>query len=293
MRGGRLIASTALGETSKTEIARGIIGGELPTTLQRAAADPGEVVLAVDRLEAHGQGRTAGPISLTVQRGEIVGIAGISGNGQSQLIEALVGIRAPLAGSVAVLGRDVTTADVARHRAAGLSYIPADRQRVGLALEARVSENTAIGRERSPAFRHGPFLRRAAMVRFARDLIKRYAIKAAGPNVRTASLSGGNKQKLVVGRELSRDTPLVIAENPTWGVDIGAIDFIHRELIRMRDLGHAVLLVSTELDEVIALSDRILVLADGRIAGEFSAAMADRLAIGALMTSRDQFRQAA
>ena len=293
MRGGKLIASTTLGETSKTEIARGIIGGELPAALKRADTAPGEVVLAVEGLEARGQGRAAGPVSLSVRRGEIVGIAGISGNGQSQLIEALVGMRAPLAGRVVVLGRDVTSADVARHRAAGLSYIPADRQRVGLALEARISENAAIGRETSPAFRRGPFLRRDAMVRFARQLIERYAIKAAGPNARSASLSGGNKQKLVVGRELSRDTPLVIAENPTWGVDIGAIDFIHRELIRMRDSGHAVLLISTELDEVIALSDRIFVLADGRIAGEFSAATADRLAIGALMTSRDQPRQAA
>ena len=285
MRGGKLVKSSAIGETSKDEIARGIIGGALPAALTRGPAAPGEIVLAVEALVARGQGFSAGPVSFAVRRGEIVGIAGISGNGQSQLVEALVGLRKPVAGRVRLGGRDVTGADVAGHRAAGLSYIPADRQKVGLALEARVAENAAIGREGTPQFRAGPFLRRAAMAAFARELIRRFAIKVAGPNARTSSMSGGNKQKLVVGRELARHAPLIIAENPSWGVDIGAIDFIHRELVRMRDAGHAILLVSTELDEVLALADRILVLYEGRIAGEFSAAEADRLAIGALMTS--------
>jgi simple sugar transport system ATP-binding protein len=285
MRGGRLVRSSAIGETSKDEIARGIIGGALPEALTRGPVAPGETVLAVEALVARGQGFSAGPVSFAVRRGEIVGIAGISGNGQSQIIEALVGLRKPVAGRLAIGGHDVTGADVAAHRAAGLSYIPADRQKVGLALEARVAENAAIGREGTPQFRAGPFLRRTAMAEFARELIRRFAIKVAGPNARSSSMSGGNKQKLVVGRELARNTPLIIAENPTWGVDIGAIDFVHRELVRMRDAGHAILLVSTELDEVLALADRILVLYEGQIAGEFSAAEADRLAIGALMTT--------
>lgn len=286
MRAGKLIRSSAIGETSKDEIARGIIGGDLPAPLVRGDASPGETVLAVDALVARGQGKTVGPVSLSVRRGEIVGIAGISGNGQSQLIEALVGLRRPVSGRVSLVGQDVTGQDVAARRAAGLSYIPADRQKVGLALEARVFENAAIGREGTAKFRNGPFLRRGAMIGFARELIERFAIKVSGPNARSSSMSGGNKQKLVVGRELARETPLIIAENPTWGVDIGAIDFIHRELIRMRDAGHAILLVSTELDEVLALADRILVLYEGRIAGEFAATDANRLMIGALMTSK-------
>lgn len=286
MRAGALVWTGPLGETDKATIARGIIGGDLPAPLSRGTAAPGETVLDVTGLLARGQGRSAGPVSFAVRRGEIVGIAGISGNGQSQLIEALVGLRKPVAGAVHLLGNDVTAADVSQHRAAGLSYIPADRQRVGLALEARVAENAIIGREASARFSTGMLLNRGAMAQFARQLIERFAIKVAGPHARSSSMSGGNKQKLVVGRELARETPLIIAENPTWGVDIGAIDFIHRELIRMRDAGHAILLVSTELDEVLALSDRILVLYEGQIAGEFVAAEADRLAIGALMTSK-------
>lgn len=293
MRAGKLISTKPIGETSKAEIARGIIGGELPASLTRATQAVGEVVLAVDGLQARGVGKTAGPVSFDVRRGEIVGIAGISGNGQTQIIEALVGLRATTGGQASLLGQTLRGLDVGARRALGMSYIPADRQRVGLALEAKVSENAAIGREGTKAFRNWLFIKRAAMTSFARELIESYHIKVAGPNARSSSMSGGNKQKLIVGRELSRGTPLIIAENPTWGVDIGAIDFIHRELIRMRDAGHAILLVSTELDEVLALSDRILVLYEGQIAGEFAAADADRLAIGELMTSRSKVVQVA
>lgn len=157
---------------------------------------------------------------------------------------------------------------------------------MGLALAASVSDNANAGREDRAAFTRGPFLDRKAMADFARSLIERFRIRVAGPSAAASTMSGGNKQKLVVGRELARNTPLVIAENPTWGVDIGAIDFIHGELMRMRDEGHAVLLVSTELDEILALSDRILVMFEGRIAGVIPAEEADRERIGDLMTSR-------
>ncbi|MET3926783.1 ABC transporter ATP-binding protein [Devosia sp. 2618] len=292
MRAGKLISSFPVAETSKDEIARGIIGGDLPAPLTRGAAPAGDVVLSVDALQTSGD-RLSAPVSFSVRRGEVVGIAGISGNGQTQLIEALVGLRATAAGEVSLLGKSLRGLDVGARRTLGMSYIPADRQRVGLALEATVSENAAVGREGTSTFRRGLMLKRAAMADFARDLIARYRIRVAGPSARSSSMSGGNKQKLVVGRELSRATPLIIAENPTWGVDIGASDFIHRELIRMRDAGHAILLVSTELDEVLALSDRILVLYEGRIAGEVAAANADRLAIGAMMTSRAKLEQVA
>jgi simple sugar transport system ATP-binding protein len=293
MRAGKLISSKPTPETSKDEIARGIIGGELPASLTRADRAAGEVVLAVKHLQARSAGKMAGPVSFDVRRGEIVGIAGISGNGQTQIIEALVGLRPTTGGQASLLGQSMRGLDVGARRTLGMSYIPADRQRVGLALDARVSENAAIGREGTSGFRKWLFLKRAAMAAFARDLIERYHIKVAGPGARSSSMSGGNKQKLIVGRELSRGTPLIVAENPTWGVDIGAIDFIHRELIRMRDAGHAILLVSTELDEVLALSDRILVLYEGQIAGEFAAAEAERLAIGELMTSRSRTVQVA
>jgi simple sugar transport system ATP-binding protein len=166
-----------------------------------------------------------------------------------------------------------------------MSYIPQDRQRVGLALCATVAENANAGRD-PHRFAKGVLLNRPAMARYAQDLIGRYRIKAGGPGAPASTLSGGNQQRLVAGRELSRETPLLIAENPTWGIDIGAIELIHRELMRMRDSGHAVLLVSTDLEEVLALCDRILVMYSGSLSGAIAAAEANRNHLGMLMTSR-------
>ncbi len=286
MRGGRLVASGPLAATSRIDIARGIIGGDLPPVRQRSQRAAGEVVLAVDGLRAKGHGRTVGPFTFDVRAGEIVGIAGVSGNGQAELIEALTGLRRPAAGSVTLKERRVEGRDVAEIRQAGMSYIPEDRQRMGLALAATVAENANAGRDERRQFARGPFLDRRRMAAFARTLIERFRIRVGGPASLASTMSGGNKQKLVVGRELARNAPLVVAENPTWGVDIGAIDFIHGELIRMRDEGHAVLLVSTELDEVIALSDRVLVMYGGRIAGEVAGSEATRERIGDLMVSQ-------
>ncbi|WP_159590202.1 ABC transporter ATP-binding protein [Chelativorans xinjiangense] len=286
MRAGRLVRSGPLSATSKEEIARGIIGGELPPARQRTARAPGKEVLAVRDLKVAGRGGTVGPLSLSVCAGEIVGIAGVSGNGQAELIQAITGLASLLSGEIVLCGRPIGHLDVEDRRLIGMSYIPEDRQRMGLALGATVSENANAGRDERAAYTRGPFLNRAAMAGFARQLIERYRIRVGGPAALASTMSGGNKQKLVVGRELARDTPLVIAENPTWGVDIGAIDFIHGELMRMRDEGHAVLLVSTELDEVLALSDRILVMYSGAFAGEVAGAEADRERIGGMMTSR-------
>ncbi|MCT7377602.1 ABC transporter ATP-binding protein [Chelativorans salis] len=286
MRGGRLVRSGRLSETSKEEIARGIIGGELPPARQRTARTPGEEVLSVCDLQVSGRGGAIGPLSLSVRAGEIVGIAGVSGNGQAELIQAVTGLMPLLSGEIMLCGRPIGHLDVEDRRRIGMSYIPEDRQRMGLALGATVSENANAGRDDRAAYTRGPFLNRAAMARFARQLIERYRIRVGGTSAFASTMSGGNKQKLVVGRELARDTPLVIAENPTWGVDIGAIDFIHGELMRKRDEGHAVLLVSTELDEVLALSDRILVMYSGALAGEVAGAEADRERIGSMMTSR-------
>lgn len=287
MRGGRLISSGPLAETSKERIAREIVGGSLPPPHRPKPRKPGAVVLEVAELCAAGRAGVVGPLSFSVREGEIVGIAGVSGNGQAELVEALVGLEAPLSGTITLAGERIETRSVEARRRLGMSYIPEDRQRVGLALGATVSENANAGR--SPAaFKRGPFLDRQAMVRFARELIERYRIRAGGTSALAGTLSGGNKQKLVVARELTRSTPLIIAENPTWGVDIGATDFIRSELMRMRDEGHAVLLVSTELDEIMALSDRILVMYSGLIAGEIAAADADRERIGSLMTSRGE-----
>jgi ABC-type uncharacterized transport system ATPase subunit len=284
MRGGRLVSSGPLSATSKEQMAREIIGGDLPPALKPAARQPGDPLLSLRGFSPRSLA-PVGPVDLDVRAGEIVGIAGVSGNGQAELIQAITGMR-PATGEMTLAGRRVETLDIGARRRAGLSYIPEDRQRVGLALGASVSENANAGRDDLRAFSKGPFLNHSAMAAFARGLIDRYRIKVRGPRAAASTMSGGNKQKLVVGRELSRETPVVIAENPTWGVDIGAIELIHRELLRMRDAGHAVLLVSTELDEILALSDRIFVIYDGMLSREVPAAEADRNRIGMLMTSR-------
>ena len=285
MRGGKLISSGPVAETSKAQIAGDIVGGALLADLERADRAPGEVVLSVSDLTVARRGGRVGPVSFDVRRGEIVGLAGVSGNGQAELVQALTGLRKAEAGDIRILDTRVNGLDVAARRACGMAYIPEDRQRVGLALPAEVSENAAIGRMDEAGFRRGPFVVGEAMNRFAADLIARYRIKVAGPRARAQTMSGGNKQKLVVGRELSRGTPLIIAENPTWGVDIGAIEFIHGELLRMRDAGHAILVVSSELEEIMALSDRILVMYEGVISGEVPRAEADAERVGAFMVS--------
>ena len=294
MRAGRLVSSLPIGETSKERISREIVGGELPPPLKAAPREPGDVVLNVAGLKvAAGRHQDIGPVSFDIRAGEIVGIAGVSGNGQSELIQALTGLRPVKDGRIELKGARIETLGVRERRLAGQSYIPEDRQRVGLALGASVADNASAGRDDAGSFTKGPFLDKGAMARFARGLIDRYRIKVAGPHALAATMSGGNKQKLVVGRELARETPLIIAENPTWGVDIGAIELIHAELMRMRDAGHAVLLVSTELDEVLKLSDRILVMYSGSLSAPVAAAEADRNRIGALMTSRAAIGSAA
>jgi ABC-type uncharacterized transport system ATPase subunit len=287
MRGGKLVSSLPIGDTSKERIAREIVGGELPPPVKAAAREPGAAVLEVDRLVVMGdRGSEIGPISFAVRAGEIFGVAGVSGNGQAELILALTGLRSTKAGAISVAGKRIEALSVRDRRLAGQSYIPEDRQRVGLALGASVADNACAGIDDPASFTRGPFLLRPVMISYANKLIERYRIKVAGAQALVSTMSGGNKQKLVVSRELARETPLVIAENPTWGVDIGAIELIHSELVRMRDAGHAVLLVSTELDEVLTLSDRIAVMYSGSLSEPIDAADADRNRIGALMTSR-------
>jgi general nucleoside transport system ATP-binding protein len=285
MRGGKLVSSLPLKETSKQRIAREIVGGDLPSPSKPAARPPGDVVLDVSGLRVASHGRNIGPMSFQVRAGEIVGIAGVSGNGQAELIQAVTGLRPLAAGTILIAGERAEALDVRERRRAGMSYIPQDRRRVGLAPDATVAENANAGRD-PRNFANGLFLDRPAMAEYARRLIGRYRIKVQGADALASTLSGGNQQRLIAARELSRGTPLLIAENPTWGIDIGAIELIHGELMRMRDSGHAVLLVSTELDEVLRLSDRILVMYSGCLSAPITAAEASRHRIGTLMTSR-------
>ena len=207
-------------------------------------------------------------VSLAVRGGEVVGVAGVAGNGQSELVEALVGLRKPDGGSVEVCGRDVTQADVATRRAAGLAYVPEDRAAVGSALDASAADNLAMGFHRSAPLARGPFIDPSAFAERARALIRRFAIRIASERVNVGTLSGGNLQKIVVARELAHEAPALIVEQPTRGLDVGATEAIHQRLLAERDSGRAVLLVSAELGEILALSDRVLVMFEGRIVAD-------------------------
>ena len=288
LRDGRVAAHMATRETSPREIVRAMIGRSLPPPPPRTGEPPGEVRLEVRDLFVRAPGRpppVAG-VSFAVRAGEIVGIAGVAGNGQTELVEALAGLRRPDGGRVAVNGRDVTAADAAGHRAAGLAYVPEDRAAVGTARAASAAENLALGFHRAPPIARGRLLDRAAMRAWARQLIARFDIRIAGERSPAGTLSGGNLQKLVVARELAHAAPVLIAEQPTRGVDVGAIATIHAQLAAERAARRAVLVVSAELSEILALSDRVLAMFEGRIIAECDGAAADEEGIGALMAGR-------
>jgi simple sugar transport system ATP-binding protein len=223
---------------------------------------------------------------LEVRRGEILGIAGVAGNGQDELVEALVELRKATSGRVLLGGVDVTHSSVRAVRERGVAYVPADRQRFGLVLSYPVQDNLVLTSYYRPPFAAGF----AGVVRndkavedFARQLVAKFDIRTSSEKARTATLSGGNQQKIVVAREFRDDLELLILDQPTRGLDIGSIEFIHRQVIAKRDAGIAVLLISAELDEILELSDRIAVMYRGRLVATFPAAEAQREKIGLLM----------
>jgi simple sugar transport system ATP-binding protein len=208
-------------------------------------------------------------VSFEVRGGEIVGIAGVDGNGQSELVDALTGLRKPVAGKVVVGGKDVTGQGARAAFAAGEGHIPQDRQRRGLVLEFSLAENIALHDYRDAPDSKLGWLFPGRLVDRARRLIKEFDVRGGGPQTPASSLSGGNQQKVVIAREVARDPRALVAAQPTRGLDVGAIEFVHKRLVAERDEGKAVLLVSLELEEILSLSDRILVIYEGRIVGEY------------------------
>ncbi len=222
-------------------------------------------------------------LSFQVQAGEIVGIAGVAGNGQTELIEAISGLRPVADGRIVLDGEEMTTHPVKKRREHGLAYIPEDRGKVGLALQADISENLLMGFQRQAEFSTKGLLRFERIRKYVGQLISQYRIKVSNVDDAVDKLSGGNLQKVVAAREFSQQSHLLIAEQPTRGLDIGSIEFIHQQLVKYRDAGHGVLLVSAELSEIMDLSDRILVMFKGRIVGDMPAAEADKERLGLLM----------
>jgi simple sugar transport system ATP-binding protein len=275
MRQGTIVATRKTRETTMEELAELMVGRRVLLRVEKGEANPGAVKLAVRGLTVKdSRGVTmVDDVSFDVRAGEIVGIAGVAGNGQSELLEAIAGTRRAVSGSVTLDGGaiEVTAhADPGELRDRGLAHVPEDRHHVGLVLPFEENENSILGYHDKPAYLKGPLLDTGAILADAEDKIRKYDIRPPNPRLRTANFSGGNQQKIVLAREIEQDPAVLIVGQPTRGVDVGAIEFIHRRLIAMRDAGKAVLLVSVELDEIRSLSDRVLVMCGGRIAGERS-----------------------
>src|SRR5213592_2499562 len=250
---------------------RMMVGRDVLLRVEKTPAEEtGDVLLEVDDLHVlddRGLPAVKG-VSLSVRAGEIVGIAGVEGNGQGELIEALTGLRKRVSGRVVIAGREVERPSARRMLDAGLGHIPEDRQRRGLILEFTIAENTQLhDYSRSPMARFGWIFPRR-FIELARRLIEEFDVRGGGPTTKASALSGGNQQKVVVAREIFRDPKMLIAAQPTRGLDVGAIEYLHRRLVEERDEGRAILLVSLELDEILSLSDRILVIYEGELVGE-------------------------
>ncbi len=288
MRGGKTVGTRETAATSIPELAELMVGRPVLLTLEKKPATPGAAVLALDALAANDdRGLPAvRDLSLTVRSGEIVGVAGVEGNGQAELVEAVLGLRRIATGEARLGGVRLNGLTPRAIAALGVAHVPADRLKRGLVLDFPLADDLVFGRHHEPAFRKGPLVDRAGVRAFAAARLAEFDVRPPDPTARAGNLSGGNQQKLVVAREFTRDAQLLIAAHPTRGVDLGAIEFIHREIVRQRDAGRAVLVVSSELSELLALSDRIVVLYEGRIVHETSAAATDERTLGEYMTGR-------
>ena len=294
MRDGRVVGTLKTDATNAADIARLMVGRDVLLRVDKPAATPGPVRLAVSGLSVSGAGGAPrlSNVSFSVRAGEIVGVAGVEGNGQTELIEALAGLipAARMTGSMALNGRDITRLDARTRHDLGIAHIPEDRHRRGLLLDFSLAENTILGvHHRQPAVTGAGsvLLDRAGILARTRQVIRDFDVRPPNPALTARALSGGNQQKLIIGREFGLPPVLLLVAQPTRGVDIGAIEFIHRQLVALRDAGCAILLVSAELEEVTALSDRLLVLHGGRVAGEVDPAAATPGQIGLLMTGGD------
>ncbi len=272
LRKGKYIGTVNTSETTKEELSRMMVGRPVQLVVDKDEAKPAEPILTVEHLTVPSKvhkNNAVKDVSLTVHAGEIVCIAGIDGNGQSEFVYGLTGLEKTSGGKITLCGKDITNASIRERSLDGMSHIPEDRHKHGLVLDFTLEQNMVLQRYFEPKFQHAGFIKFGAVREYAEYLIEKFDVRSGqGPVTIARSMSGGNQQKAIVAREIDRDLPLIIAVQPTRGLDVGAIEYIHSQLVAQRDAGKAVLLVSLELDEVMSLSDRILVMYEGEIVGE-------------------------
>ena len=285
LRQGKKIDTVPREGATREGLARLMVGREVVLSVEKPPAEPGETLLEVEDLvvaDERGLEAVRG-VSFEVKAGEIVGIAGVDGNGQSELIDALTGLRNPSAGTITAVGENLTSGNAREHLDAGVGHIPEDRQVRGLVLDFTLAENLALhDYAKEPNSRWG-WLYPGRLIERAARLLKEFDVRGGRPQTLAAALSGGNQQKVVIAREVSRDPRVLVAAQPTRGLDVGAIEFVHRRLVKERDEGRAILLVSFELEEILSLSDRILVVYEGRIVGEYEPGVSEE-ELGIAMT---------
>jgi general nucleoside transport system ATP-binding protein len=288
MRDGKVVGDVKTSETNTKDLARMIVGRDVLLRVEKTDAAPGESVLNVQNLSAtNAHGEALNGVSLNIRAGEIVGVAGVEGNGQTELIEAIAGLVPPanMSGNIELFGNDITAASARKRKELGIAHIPEDRHKRGLLLDFDLTENSMLGvHYRPPVSASTGLLNNSAIEKRVKEIIKNFDVRPPQPDLPARSLSGGNQQKLIIGREFELNPKLLLVSQPTRGVDIGAIEFIHRKLIALRDAGAAVLLVSAELEEVTALADRLLVIHKGKIVGEVDPKTTSMEEIGLMMT---------
>ncbi len=285
MRGGRVVGSALPEESTQASLASMMVGREVILTVDKGPAHPSEVVLDVSDLQVQGERgiMAVNGVTFQVRKGEVVGVAGVQGNGQTELVEALTGLRKVDTGRVLLGAEDMSTASSRRFTEGGGAHIPENRHRFGMIETYPISENLVLNRYYQPPFARGLIRDYQAIEQNAENLVQVFDVRTPGVMTAASNLSGGNQQKMVVARELGHEIALLVAAQPTRGLDVGSIEFIHNRIIEQRDSGVAVLLVSAELDEIMALSDRILVMYKGEFIGEVAAAVATREQLGLLM----------
>ena len=272
LRKGKYVGTVNTSETNKQELSNMMVGRPVQLEVVKDEARPTDEVLRVEHFSVPSRvhkRNAVDDVSFSVRKGEIVCAAGIDGNGQSELIYGLTGLDKSSGGKVTLCGEDITHASIA-HRGKNMSHIPEDRHKYGLVLDFTLEQNMVLQRFQEPQFEKAGFINNAAVREYADELIDKFDVRSGQGAVTVArSMSGGNQQKAIIAREIDRDKPLIVAVQPTRGLDVGAIEYIHSQLVSERDKGKAILLVSLELDEVMSLSDRILVMFEGKIVGEF------------------------